>query len=263
MNDRRAEHDTTSGGTPLVSIRGLTKAYGDHVVLDDIDLDVHPGEVVALIGPSGAGKSTLLRCINYLETPSAGTISITGQPVAKQPDRPTKAELLAVRRRTGMVFQGFHLFPHLSVLRNVTLAQELVLDRPADEAKEVAMRLLDRVGLAGKADAKPTQCSGGQQQRIAIARALALDPVVMLFDEPTSALDPEVGQEVLAVMRELADQGTTMIVVTHAMGFARKVADQVAVLAHGSIVEQSHPDQLFTDPQHAVTRRFLEAVAEQ
>ena len=262
MNDRRASlARNTPGATPLVSIEGLTKSYGDHVVLDDIALDVYPGEVVALIGPSGAGKSTLLRCINYLETPSSGTISITGQPIAAVTSRPTKAELLAVRRRTGMVFQGFHLFPHLSVLRNVTLAQELVLDRPADEAKAVAMKLLERVGLADKANAKPTQCSGGQQQRIAIARALALDPVVMLFDEPTSALDPEVGQEVLAVMRELADQGTTMIVVTHAMGFARKVADQVAVLAHGSIVEQSHPDQLFTDPEHAVTRRFLDVVA--
>jgi polar amino acid transport system ATP-binding protein len=247
----------------VVRIDRLRKTYGEHVVLDDVSLDVHSGEVVALIGPSGAGKSTLLRCVNYLETPSDGSIEVDGKPVAARADKPTKAELLAVRRRTGMVFQGFHLFPHLSVLRNITLAQELVLDRAGEAARVRAMELLERVGLADKADAKPTQCSGGQQQRIAIARALALDPVVMLFDEPTSALDPEVGQEVLAVMRELAEGGTTMIVVTHAMGFARRVADHVAVLAHGSIIEQSDPAELFDNPQHPTTQRFLKAVLEQ
>lgn len=253
--DRRRQ-----GERPLVRVGSLTKSFGDHVVLDQVSLDVHSGEVVALIGPSGAGKSTLLRCINYLETPTGGTIELDGQPAARDPARPTRAELLAVRRRTGMVFQQFNLFPHLSVLRNITLAQELVLDRDSAAAKTRAMELLERVGLGEKADAKPTQCSGGQQQRIAIARALALDPLVMLFDEPTSALDPEVGAEVLKVMRELADLGTTMIVVTHEMGFARRVADHVAMLADGAIIEEGPPEQLFTSPQHSTTQRFLDAV---
>lgn len=249
-----------SAATPLVRVAGLHKAYGDHTVLDDVSLEVSAGEVVALIGPSGAGKSTLLRCINYLEIPDAGSIELEGRQVAADTARPTRAELLAVRRKTGMVFQGFNLFPHLSVLRNITLGQELVLGRTSKAAEERARELLARVGLAEKADAKPTQCSGGQQQRIAIARALALDPVVMLFDEPTSALDPEVGVEVLKVMRELADQGMTMIVVTHEMSFARRVADHVAVLSQGAIIEQGAPELVFDAPRHPVTARFLDAV---
>ncbi|WP_275888585.1 amino acid ABC transporter ATP-binding protein [Aeromicrobium sp. YIM 150415] len=250
----------SEGAQPLVRIDGLRKSYDEHTVLDGITLDVNAGDVVALIGPSGAGKSTLLRCINYLEIPDEGVIELEGRPTAVTPSAPTKAELLAVRRKTGMVFQGFHLFPHLSVLRNITLAQELVLGRSSEESEHRALQLLERVGLKEKAGARPTQCSGGQQQRIAIARALALEPVVMLFDEPTSALDPEVSVDVLRVMRELADLGTTMIVVTHEMGFARRVADRVAMLAGGSLVEQGEPATMFDDPQHEVTARFLNAV---
>ncbi|GAA2074348.1 amino acid ABC transporter ATP-binding protein [Aeromicrobium tamlense] len=254
------EASAQKAGRPVISVRDLVKRYGDHTVLTGVSLDVQAGEVVAIIGPSGGGKSTFLRCMNYLEEPSKGTIAIDGVPIAANPPRATKAELLAVRRRIGMVFQSFNLFPHMTVLKNVTMAQRLVLGRSEDEAHERAVSLLDRVGVASKADALPSQCSGGQQQRVAIARALALKPVAMLFDEPTSALDPEVGVEVLSVMRELAADGMTMAVVTHELGFARNVADRVLLLADGEIVEQGTPDQVLTHPTHERTIRFLSAV---
>jgi polar amino acid transport system ATP-binding protein len=252
--------ETQEAVTPLLSLDGLSKSYGSHQVIRDISHEVSPGEVVTLIGPSGAGKSTLLRCINYLETPTAGTISLSGKPVSAAPPRISKSELLALRRHVGMVFQNFNLFPHLTVLRNITLAQELALGRNRDEAVERAKGLLDRVGLTSKMNAHPMECSGGQQQRIAIARALALDPDLMLFDEPTSALDPEIGAEVLAVMKELAASGMTMMIVTHEMGFARDVSDTVLFLADGTILERGRPEQVFDNPQHARTRQFLKAV---
>lgn len=247
-------------GAPVISVRNLHKSYGEHLVLSDISLDVHAGEVVAIIGPSGGGKSTLLRCVNYLEQPTSGSVQVSGEQVAARATHPTKTELLAVRRKIGMVFQSFNLFPHLTVLQNVTVAQRLVIGRDKDEAEERALALLERTGVAGKAQSYPAQCSGGQQQRVAIARALALDPVAMLFDEPTSALDPEVGVEVLAVMKELAADGMTMAVVTHEMGFASKVADTVVLLADGELVERGSPDNVFGNPEHERTRRFLSAV---
>jgi polar amino acid transport system ATP-binding protein len=257
---RPTDRSAGSGASPVIRASAISKSYGDHLVLDDISLDIGAGEVVAIIGPSGGGKSTFLRCLNYLEQPTAGTVEVLGRPIAANPPRATEAELMAVHRQVGMVFQNFNLFPHLSVLQNITLAQQLVNKRSKKQAEERALLLLDRVGLADKAGARPAQCSGGQQQRIAIARALALDPAVMLFDEPTSALDPEVGAEVLKVIKELAAEGMTMAIVTHEMGFARQVADTVLLLADGRILEQGAPDQVFGNPAHDRTRRFLDAV---
>lgn len=260
-----AHTDAVSGPAttgPVLRLQGIGKQFGDHVVLDSVTLDVTRGEVVAFIGPSGAGKSTLLRCINYLETPTDGTIVLDGKPVASAGSPPTREELMTLRRWVGMVFQSFNLFPHISVLRNITLPQERVLGRSKAEAEERARELLDRVGLADKAAASPARCSGGQQQRIAIARALALEPTVMLFDEPTSALDPELGAEVLAVMQELAAEGMTMLVVTHEMSFARRVSNRTVFMADAGIVEEGPPEQVFGDPQHQRTRRFLQAVLE-
>lgn len=243
----------------LIRLSSLSKHYGSHTVLDGIDLEVRSGEVLAIIGPSGSGKSTLLRCINYLEPPDGGTVTIgattidAARPVAR-------AELSGLRRRVGMVFQSFNLFPHMSVLRNVSLAQERVLGRSRRQADERSMQLLQRVGLADKAHQFPVRCSGGQQQRIAIARSLALDPEIMLFDEPTSALDPELGLEVLAVMRELAESGMTMIVVTHEMGFAENVSDTVMIMAEGHIIEQGPSRDIMRNPQQERTKRFLRAV---
>ncbi|MEP9382334.1 amino acid ABC transporter ATP-binding protein [Nocardioides sp. KR10-350] len=243
----------------VVDVWHLRKQYGDHVVLDSVDLQVQQGEVAAVIGPSGAGKSTMLRCINLLETPDAGAITVAGTTV--DTGRSVRAKDLArLRRKVGMVFQSFNLFPHLTVLRNITLPQQRVLGRSKVEAEARAMELLTRVGLAEKATQYPARCSGGQQQRIAIARALALDPEVMLFDEPTSALDPELGLEVLTVMRELADEGMTMVVVTHEMQFARDVSDHLLVMADGGIIEQGHPERIFAEPAHERTRQFLRAV---
>lgn len=252
---------TAASDNVLIRLKSLSKHYGTHTVLDGIDLDVRSGEVLAIIGPSGSGKSTLLRCINYLEPPDGGMISIgattidAARPVAR-------AELSSLRRRVGMVFQSFNLFPHMSVLRNVSLAQERVLGRSRKEADERSMLLLKRVGLADKAGQFPVRCSGGQQQRIAIARALALNPEIMLFDEPTSALDPELGLEVLAVMRELAESGMTMIVVTHEMGFAENVSDTVMIMADGRIVERGPSKEVMRNPQEERTKRFLRAVHE-
>lgn len=251
-------HETANAG---VEISHLAKSFGDNHVLRDISIKVRPGSVTALIGPSGSGKSTLLRCINLLEEPDSGTISVGSQSIDAG-RRVKQADLLALRRQVGMVFQSFNLFPHFSVLRNVSFPQEKVLGRGRKEAEDRAMTLLERVGLKDKAHQHPNECSGGQQQRIAIVRALALDPRAMLFDEPTSALDPEVGVEVLAVMRELAAAGMTMIVVTHEMQFARDVSDHLVVMADGRIVEEGDPKVIMAGPQEPRTKQFLNAVLE-
>ncbi|RGE23686.1 amino acid ABC transporter ATP-binding protein [Leucobacter sp. wl10] len=250
----------TSSNRIILQADTITKSYGGDDVLKGVSLDVHQGEVIALIGPSGAGKSTFLRCLNYLERPTSGGLRLEGQEVFADPLKPGKDELVALRRRVGMVFQSFNLFPHLSVLKNIVLAQRLNGRRSTAEAEEYALRLLGQVGLPDKGAAKPSQCSGGQQQRIAIARALALDPEVMLFDEPTSALDPEIADEVLKVMRELAEGGMTMIVVTHEMKFAERVADRVLLLDQGRILEEGTPQQLFKNPTQERTKTFLQAV---
>jgi polar amino acid transport system ATP-binding protein len=246
-----------SGG---VVVSGLGKSYGASRVLSDVNLTMNEGEVVSIIGPSGAGKSTFLRCLNYLETPTEGEISIGGAHVVAGGKLPDKASLDHLRRVTGMVFQSFNLFPHLTVMENITLPQRKVLGSSKEQAEEVANRLLKRVGLPEKAKAYPARLSGGQQQRIAIARALALSPKVMLFDEPTSALDPEIGLEVLAVMRDLADEGMTMLVVTHEMHFARDVSNRIMVMGNGGVLEIGPSHQVMSDPQNERTRQFLKAV---
>jgi len=242
-------------GKPLVDVRGLHKSFGDLEVLKGIDLQVHPGEVVCVIGPSGSGKSTLLRCINLLVQPTAGAIRI-GELEVADPD----CDIDRVRRHVGMVFQQFNLFPHLTVLRNCTIAQDKVLGRKGAEADRIARANLERVNLDDKLDAFPAQLSGGQQQRVAIARALSMDPDLMLFDEPTSALDPELVGDVLTVMRRLAEEGMTMVVVTHEMAFAREVASRVVFMDDGCIVEEGTPDQVIGAPQEERTREFLRRV---
>jgi polar amino acid transport system ATP-binding protein len=244
---------------PLVHLESIRKVYGNHVVLDDVNLKLATGEVMAIIGPSGSGKSTLLRCVNLLEKPTAGRVTLAGTVIEAGKPTPHK-ELMQLRRAVGMVFQSFNLFPHLTVLRNICLAQERTMGRSREEAETVAMQLLKRVGLADKGSQYPSRCSGGQQQRIAIARALALEPQVMLFDEPTSALDPELGLEVLAVMRELAEGGMTMIVVTHEMHFAEDVSNRVLIMADGKIIEEGPSAELMRNPQTARAKRFLSAV---
>nr|WP_164717225.1 amino acid ABC transporter ATP-binding protein [Actinomadura sp. J1-007] len=238
-----------------MEIRGLRKSFGDNEVLSGIDFHVDAGEVVCVIGPSGSGKSTLLRCVNLLEEPSAGTVRVAGAEVT-DPD----IDIDAARRRIGMVFQSFNLFPHLTALGNVTIAQRKVLKRDRAEAERVARANLERVGLADKVAEYPGRLSGGQQQRVAIARALAMDPRVMLFDEPTSALDPELVGDVLGVMRELAEDGMTMLVVTHEMSFAREVADRVVFMDGGVVVEEGPPSRVLDDPEHERTRTFLARV---
>jgi polar amino acid transport system ATP-binding protein len=247
--------------TSSIELTDIVKTYGEHTVLDNVSLRVGEGEVVAIIGPSGAGKSTLLRCINLLERPDGGRVQVAGTTIDVA-SVISRRDLAALRRDVGMVFQSFNLFPHLTVARNIELAQERVLGRKRAESKERARQLLERVGLADKAEQYPSRCSGGQQQRIAIARALALDPKVMLFDEPTSALDPELGVEVLTVMRELADDGMTMVVVTHEMQFARDVSDHLVVMSEGAILEEGKPAQVFSEPAQPRTRQFLKAVLE-
>jgi polar amino acid transport system ATP-binding protein len=242
-----------------IELSHVTKRFGDHTVLNDVHLGVREGEVVAMLGPSGAGKSTLLRCVNLLERPDSGAVRVGDQAVDVKAIRPR--DLQALRRKAGMVFQSFNLFPHLTVLQNVNLAQQSALGRTKQDATARSMSLIARVGLEDKANQYPSRLSGGQQQRIAIARALAMDPEVMLFDEPTSALDPELGLEVLAVMRELADSGMTMIVVTHEIQFAREVAEEVVVMAEGVILEKGPARELISNPQHERTQRFLRAVA--
>jgi ABC-type polar amino acid transport system ATPase subunit len=248
-------------GNVGIDLDHISKRFGDHIVLDDVSLHVAPGTVTALIGPSGAGKSTFLRCINLLERPDSGTIRVAGHTI--EPGREIRSrDLAALRSTVGMVFQSFNLFPHMSVLDNISFPQQKVLGRTKSQANDRSMQLLERVGLKEKADQYPTRCSGGQQQRIAIARALALDPSIMLFDEPTSAIDPEIGLEVLAVMRELAAEGMTMIVVTHEMQFARDVSDTLVVMADCRIIEQGNPREIMREPAEARTRQFLRAVLE-
>ena len=246
-------------GAPLLQLDAVHKRFGTHDVLLDIDLTLHAGEVMAIIGPSGSGKSTLLRCINQLEPPTSGRVTLAGVTI-EAGRQPARKDLLQLRRAVGMVFQSFNLFPHLTVLRNICLAQERTMGRSRQEAETVAMKLLRRVGLEDKAQQYPARCSGGQQQRIAIARALALEPQLMLFDEPTSALDPELGLEVLAVMRELAEGGMTMIVVTHEMHFAESVSNRVVVMADGRIIEEGPSETVMRNPQNARAQRFLNAV---
>ncbi|MCW2860008.1 MAG: transporter [Actinoallomurus sp.] len=239
----------------MIEVRDLHKSFGDLKVLRGIDLEVAAGEVVCVIGPSGSGKSTLLRCVNLLEAPTSGTVIVDGAELTDP-----ECDLDAVRRRIGMVFQQFNLFPHLSVLANVTIAQRRVLRRSAAEAQKVARANLERVGLADKIDAYPAQLSGGQQQRVAIARALAMGPSVMLFDEPTSALDPELVGDVLGVMRRLALDGMTMMVVTHEMSFAREVADRVVFMDGGVIVEEGPAAEVIGAPSSERARTFLSRV---
>jgi ABC-type polar amino acid transport system ATPase subunit len=237
-----------------IEIRGLSKSYGGFAALRGIDLEVAEGEVVAIVGPSGSGKSTLIRCINRLESGERGEIRVDGVPVA-----PGRA-LARVRARVGMVFQSFNLFPHLPAWRNVALGPVRVRGLTPQDAEALARRLLAEVGLADQADKLPGKLSGGQQQRVAIARALAMEPRVLLFDEPTSALDPEMVGEVLAVIQGLAHTGVTMVIVTHEMGFARRVADRVVFMEAGAIVEQAAPEAFFTQPREARTRAFLRAI---
>ncbi|MFJ8764697.1 amino acid ABC transporter ATP-binding protein [Streptomyces clavifer] len=244
--------DAEAVSGPAIDVRGLRKSFGTLEVLAGIDFSVARGEVVCVIGPSGSGKSTLLRCVNLLEEPTSGTVTVAGTEVT-DPD----VDIDKVRRRIGMVFQSFNLFPHLTVLENLTLPQRRVLGRDKAEAAGIARERLARVGLTDKESAYPAQLSGGQQQRVAIARALAMDPELMLFDEPTSALDPELVGDVLAVMRSLADEGMTMLVVTHEMSFAREVADRVVFMDGGVIVEEGAPEQVIGAPRHARTRSFL------
>jgi polar amino acid transport system ATP-binding protein len=241
--------------TFAVEICELHKSFGPLEVLKGIDFTVDTGQVVCVIGPSGSGKSTLLRCVNLLEEPTSGRVVVNGVDVT-DPD----VDIDAVRRRIGMVFQSFNLFPHLTALENVTIAQRRVLKRSKVRASQLAMQNLEKVGIAEKASSFPAQLSGGQQQRVAIARALSMDPALMLFDEPTSALDPELVGDVLAVMRSLAEDGMTMLVVTHEMSFARDVADRVVFMDGGVIVEEGPPDKVIGAPEHPRTQTFLRRV---
>ena len=251
--DKNSAFDKNSA--PAIEVRNLHKSFGSNEVLKGIDFHVAQGEVVCVIGPSGSGKSTLLRCVNRLEEPTSGTIMVEGVDITDE-----DTDLDKVRTRIGMVFQQFNLFPHLNVLRNLTLAQRRAKRRGKAEAEEIARKNLAKVGLADRAEAFPAQLSGGQQQRVAIARALSMDPDMMLFDEPTSALDPELVGDVLGVMRNLAEEGMTMMVVTHEMGFAREVGDRVVFMDGGVVVEQGRPEDVLGNPQHERTRAFLSKV---
>ncbi len=241
--------------TAAIDVQDLYKSFGANEVLKGIDFHVDHGQVVCVIGPSGSGKSTLLRCVNLLEAPSSGKIVVEGIDITDP-----ETDIDAVRSRIGIVFQSFNLFPHLSVMRNLTLAQQRVRKRSKDEAVEVARRNLEKVGLRDKEGAYPAHLSGGQQQRVAIARALSMDPDMMLFDEPTSALDPELVGDVLAVMKDLAQEGMTMMVVTHEMGFAREVGDKLVFMDGGVIVEEGDPVEVLSNPQHTRTQTFLSKV---
>ena len=239
----------------MIDVKNLSKSFGDHLVLDDLSEHIYPGEKVVVIGPSGSGKSTFLRCLNLLETPTAGTITFNGVEVTN-----TKTNIDQIRQQMGMVFQHFNLFPNMTIRKNITLAPVRTGLMMQEEADETAAVLLKRVGLLDKADAYPAQISGGQKQRIAIVRALAMQPKVMLFDEPTSALDPEMVGEVLDVMKELAQEGMTMVVVTHEMGFAKEVGSRVLFMDSGKILEQNTPQEFFDHPQNSRTRTFLSKV---
>ena len=239
----------------LVCVEGLHKWFGNHHVLKGIDLTLEPGEVQVVIGPSGSGKSTLLRCVNLLEIPSEGNVWFRGKDLTD-----VRTDLDNMRTHMGIVFQAFNLFPHKTVMKNITIALDKVLHLDAGEARKRAIEQLEHVGLAHRADAYPGQLSGGQQQRVAIARALAMEPTLMLFDEVTSALDPELVGEVLEVMQELADEGMTMMVVTHEMGFAREVGTWLLFMEDGLVVERGNPKEVFANPQHERTKKFLSAV---
>ena len=243
--------------THAIDVRNLHKAFGDLEVLQGIDFTVETGEVVCVLGPSGSGKSTLLRCLNRLEEPNGGQILIDGEDIT-DPD----ADVDQLRTNIGMVFQQFNLFPHLTVLKNLTVAQTGVLGRPKAEAISIAREMLERVGLSDKTHEYPAHLSGGQQQRVAIARALSMKPKMMLFDEPTSALDPELVGEVLDVMRTLAGEGMTMMVVTHEIGFAQEVADRAVFMDAGVVVEEGRPEQVLEHPSHERTKKFLRMVSE-
>jgi len=242
-------------GAPAIQVSQLHKYFRDNEVLKGIDFHVDQGQVVCVIGPSGSGKSTLLRCVNRLEEPTSGTILVEGIDITDP-----EIDLDQIRSRIGMVFQSFNLFPHLTVMRNLTLAQQRVRKRGKAEAVEIARANLDKVGLEGKENAYPAHLSGGQQQRVAIARALSMNPDMMLFDEPTSALDPELVGDVLAVMKDLASEGMTMMVVTHEMGFAREVGDKLVFMDGGVIVEEGLPTAVLANPQHERTQAFLSKV---
>ncbi|WP_113434966.1 amino acid ABC transporter ATP-binding protein [Rhizobium sp. SYY.PMSO] len=250
---------------PLLNVERLSKSFGTHQVLNSIDFSVRAGEVTCIVGPSGSGKSTLLRCLNFLEVPTSGVVYLEGEPVGLRWKRDrlyrmSFNELAMQRQKMGMVFQGFHLFPHMTALENVIEAPVIVKGRSRAQALEEAMALLEKVGLSERAHYYPKQLSGGQQQRVAIARSLAMQPALMLFDEPTSALDPELVGEVLTVMRKLAEEGMTMVVVTHEMSFARDVADHLVFMDGGVIVEAGDPREVLSNPRHARTRAFLSRV---
>jgi polar amino acid transport system ATP-binding protein len=239
-------------GEPIVIIESLTKRFGNIVALNNVSLEIRSGEVLMIIGPSGSGKSTLLRCINFLEVPDSGRVIVDGEDLSNK-----KTNINKVREELGMVFQRFELFPHLTVLENITLAQRVVSKRDKHEAIQIAKELLEKVGIPEKINVYPWQLSGGQQQRVAIARSLAMQPKVMLFDEPTSALDPEMVKEVLDVMLKLAREGMTMAIVSHEMRFARAASNRVIFMDEGRIIEMGEPDQLFTNPQNERTKLFL------
>ena len=239
----------------MIDVKNLSKSFGDHLVLDNISEHIYPGEKVVIIGPSGSGKSTFLRCLNLLEAPTSGTITFEGTAITDP-----KVKIDAIRQQMGMVFQHFNLFPNMTIQKNITLAPVQTGLMKQEEADETAIQLLKRVGLEEKADSYPAQLSGGQKQRIAIVRALAMRPKVMLFDEPTSALDPEMVGEVLEVMEQLADEGMTMVVVTHEMGFAREVGSRVLFMEGGHILEQNEPHALFEHPQSERLQSFLAKV---
>lgn len=242
---------------PIIKVKDLYKYFGEIKAVDGVSLNVDRGKVVVVIGPSGSGKSTLLRCINHLEEPTSGEVWIDGEKITQ-----ASKQINEIRAEIGMVFQLFNLFPHLTAIENVTLAQKVVRGRSKEEAVEIAMAKLRRVGIPEKADVYPSNLSGGQQQRVAIARALAMDPKIMLFDEPTSALDPEMIKEVLDVMLDLAQEGMTMVCVSHEMGFVRSAADEVVFMDFGKVVEHTTPDGLFNDPQHDRTKLFLSQILE-
>ncbi len=246
---------TRPAAEPMIQIENVSKYFGAFRALDQVSLNVKAGEVLMIIGPSGSGKSTLLRCINRLEVPDTGRIVVDGIPVTND-----EAKINAVRAEVGMVFQRFELFPHLTVLENICLAQQKVRRRSRRESEQIARQLLEKVGIPEQADKHPGQLSGGQQQRVAIARSLAMQPKIMLFDEPTSALDPEMIKEVLDVMLALASEGMTMVVVSHEMGFARNAAHQVVFMDQGRIIEQGPPALIFGEPQHERTRLFLSRI---